>query len=159
MGNKLAVTAAFAVSLRMTGAPGQAHVQRFYCECKWNSSLQPSSVCPTGATYNQGAVPRVCSVFASGRESQAGRFCRRGRGAGGAGPLPAGRSLFSPELWRWRRLMDAGSFGELQSVLSRKRLGASESPWRTEWKRSLLSWCKIPRDPCIVFSSYFGNLL
>lgn len=50
----------FGISLRMKVEHEQDHVQYFHCECKWNSSPKPLSVCPRGATYQKGPTPRVC---------------------------------------------------------------------------------------------------
>lgn len=60
MGNKHPVMTVFGISLRMEAGHAPDHSPCFHCECKWNSSPQPLSVCPSGATCKQGPAPRVC---------------------------------------------------------------------------------------------------
>lgn len=60
MGNKHPVMTVFGIYLRMKVECEQGHVQCFHCECKWNSSPKPLSVCPRGATCKQGPTPLVC---------------------------------------------------------------------------------------------------
>lgn len=49
MGNKVPILAVFGTSLWTAVDSEQDHAQRFYCECKWNSSPNPC-LCPRGAT-------------------------------------------------------------------------------------------------------------
>lgn len=63
MGNKHAVMTVFAISLLMKVEHEKDHAQCFHCECKWNSSPKPLSVCPRGATCKQGPTPSVCVKY------------------------------------------------------------------------------------------------